>query len=191
MDAENKSNSNQRLIIILVAVVLIVAIVAVAAVFILRGSSSGDTTTDSTVNIADGAAPRIGYAEGTVALDEDSLSKAVEEMFAKAQEGYFATEYRNDAHSADGQNFECYVGNSNMNTYDMYIQMFADDELTDQVFLSELLRPGTAFDNITLEHPLDPGLTTVYTVFTQVGEEDGNQVIKGQVTVTMDFIVGE
>lgn len=187
MDAENKSNSNQRLIIILVAVVLIVAIVAVAAVVILRGNSNEP---DPTVNIGDGNTPRIGYAEGVVALDEDSLQAAVDEMM-KTQDGYFTTEYRNDAFSEDGQNFDCYIGNSNLNKYDMYIQIFADDTLSDQVFLSELIPPGMAFDHITLEHPLDPGTTTCYTVFTQIGEQDGEQVIKGQVTITIDFTVAE
>ena len=185
METENKSGSNKRLIIILAAIIIIVAIVAVASVVILTNSKDSG---NSTVNIGDGNTPKIGYAESVIAVDEDSLQKAVDEMFT-ADDGQFVTEYKNNAASTDGENFTCYIGNSPLNTYDMYIQIFADNDYTDQIFLSELLRPGTAFDHITLEHPLDPGDHTVYVAFTQVGEDLAS--IVGQVVVTMDFTVTE
>ena len=64
--------------------------------------------------------------------------------------------------------------------------------MTDQVFLSGLVRPGSGFEEISLDHALDPGLTTVYVAVTLVDtEEDGTQVIKSQVVHTMDFNVSE
>ncbi len=132
--------------------------------------------------------PKIGYAEGvTVVEDPDALQKTVDEMYEKAAEGGVGLEYKNDAFSSDGEKFECYIANAAKNKYDMYIQIFADSGLTDELFLSQLLRPGTAFDNITLEHKLDPGDHRVYVAFTQV--EEDLETIHAQVMVTMDFHV--
>ena len=65
-------------------------------------------------------------------------------------------------------------------------------ELTDQIFLSGLVPPGSGFERITLNRPLDEGDHTVYVSLTQVDiDENGQQVIKNQVMHTMDFHVGE
>lgn len=183
MGTESKSGSNSRMIIILVIVLIVVA-GAVAIVFMLtRGS--GDS--GETVDVAQESTSKIGYAEGVVALDEESLQAAVDAAAEKSRNS-FTTDYRNDAYSTDGETFSCHIGNSALNAYDMYIQIFADDEYTDQLFLSKLVRPGTAFEEITLDHPLDPGVHRVYVVYTQVDEEES---IAGQSAITMDFHVTE
>ena len=104
------------------------------------------------VDIQDGETPKLGYAEGTTVVeDPDALQKAVDEMYAHAAEGGVTLEYKNDARSTDGENFSCYIANAAENRYDMYLQIFADSELTDQLLLTGLIRPGSAFDNISLE----------------------------------------
>lgn len=134
---------------------------------------------------------KIGYAtEGVTAVeDEDAFQKAVDEMYRKAEEGTMALEFKNTAISKDGVNFDLYLANSDSNSYDMFIAIYSDNALTDQLFLSGLLRPGTAFSTITLDHALEPGTHTVYVVHTQV-EEDLN-TIHAQVVITMEFIVTE
>ena len=183
---EQKTQSGQRrntTIIILLLVIVILLLGGILVFSLNRGS-------DEEMSIGDNATPKIGYAEGvTVVNDPDALQKAVDEMFAKAAEGNIMLEYSNDAASTDGTTFECYIANAVENSYDMYIQMFADAELTDQLLLTGLLRPGTAFDSITLEHPLDPGTHRVYVAFTQV--EEDLATIHGQVMVTMDLTVAE
>lgn len=181
MEAENKKDRRGLVIIILVAIIAVAA-VAIALILTNRGP-------DETVNIGDTDTPLLGYAEGVVAVEQDDLQAAVDAMFAKAKEGTFVTEYRNDAYSSDGETFACYVGNSSMNNYDLYIQIFADAELSDQLYLSGLLRPGTVFDEITLDHPLEDGIHRVYVIFTQV--EEDLATLHGQITLTMDFHVGE
>ena len=131
---------------------------------------------------------KLEYATSVIALNEASLQQAVDEMYAKAKEGRFVTAYKNEAYSDDGVNFNCYIGNSAHNTYDMYFQIFADSERTDQLYLSQALRPGTGFNDVTLDHALDPGTHRVYVVYTQV---EDLTTIKGQTTITMDFIVKE
>lgn len=165
---------------LLAVIILLLAIVLV--IVMTRGKESAD--------IPDNNTPKIGYAEGTTVVeDPDALQKAVDEMFEKAKEGSIALEYKNGAQSSDGINFSCYIANSLSNSYDMYLQIFADSELTDQLLLTGLLRPGSAFDQITLDHSLDPGTHRVYVAFTQV--EEDLATIHAQVFVTMDFTVTE
>ena len=66
-------------------------------------------------------------------------------------------------------------------------------ELTDQIFLSGLVPPGSGFDHITLDHELEPGDHRVYVVLTQVDTdpETGKQTLIRQVSHTMDFHVTE
>ena len=134
---------------------------------------------------------KIGYAtEGVTAVeDEDALQKAVDEMYKKAAEGSIALEFKNTAISKDGVNFELYLANSESNSYDMFIAIYGDAELTDQLFLSGLLRPGTAFSTLTLDHALEPGTHTVYVVHTQV--EEDLETIHAQVVITMEFVVNK
>jgi hypothetical protein len=81
--------------------------------------------------------------------------------------------------------------NSTGNIYDMFLGIYSDIEFTDELFLSQLVPPGSGFENITLEHALDVGDHTVYVVFTQVkdDEETGEETVANQVVFTMDFHV--
>ena len=134
---------------------------------------------------------KIGYAtEGVTAVEDgDALQKAVDEMYKKAAEGSIALEFKNTAASKDGVHFDLYLANSESNSYDMFIAIYGDNALTDQLFLSGLLRPGTAFSTITLDHALEPGTHTVYVVHTQV--EEDLETIHAQVVITMEFVVTE
>ncbi len=173
-----KQQPNRKVIITLIVVILAVVGVALAVVL----------SRNSETEITDSETPKIGYAiEGVTAVDEDSLQKAVDEMNKKAAEGNIALEYKNDAFSDDGKNISCYIANSLSNEYDMYIQIFSDDAMKDQLFLSGLLRPGTAFETIALEKELARGDHMVYVAFTQV--EEDLETIHGQVIVTMNFHV--
>jgi hypothetical protein len=73
----------------------------------------------------------------------------------------------------------------------MFLNIFADSDLTDELYLSQLVPPGSGFEEITLEHPLSKGDHMVYVALTQVetDEETGEQTICNQVVHTMDFHV--
>ena len=182
MDA--KTQSGKRWLVPALLGVIIVLLIVVLAVVLGRGKPV------ESIDISDGAVPKLGYAEGVTMVDDpDALQKAVDDMYAKAAEGNIALEYRNEAVSEDGQTFECYVANSLANSYDMYIDIYDDNTLSNEIFLSGLFRPGEAFREIKLNQKLDPGTHTVYVAFTQV--EEDLATIHGQVLVTMDFIVTE
>lgn len=133
----------------------------------------------------------LGYAEEgvTVAETEDELSKSVEQMLEAAAEPGMPLSYKNNAFSEDGINFSCYIANAD-EKYDMFFQIFADEKFQDEIFLSQLLRPGQAFESVTLSHALPKRSTTrCYVSQTRVELVDGEQTIHDQVFFTMDFNV--
>ena len=171
--------------------VLLTVIAGLLAALLLQGRGAQEASRTTADIQADNGGFKVGYAtEGVTAVeDPEALQRAIDEAYAKAQEPGVALSYRNDAVSTNGVDFDCYIGNSTDNAYDMFIDIYADDALTDEIFLSELLRPGQAFEKITLKHPLEPGTHRVYVAFTQVKVEEGEQRIHQQVMVTMDFHV--
>ncbi len=177
LESKKQSGTANKTVIIAVIVVLLAAI-AVLAFFLLRRDNK---------NV-------IGYAtEARVMLDQESLQAAMDEARRNAAGNSVGLRYQNDAYSEDGTTFTCRIINSEVNLYDMFLTIFADAELTDQIFLSGLVPPGSGFESITLDHALDPGDHTVYVAVTQVtnDEETGEQVIRRQVMHTMEFHVAE
>lgn len=182
MEANSKPAKKWLVPALLAVVVLLLAVILVV---VLRLNGAADETT-----VTEGAVPKIGYAEGvTVVDDEDSLQRAVDEMYAEAKQEGIPLSFKNDASSTDGENFTCYIANPASSHYDMYIQIFADQELTDQLFLSGLIRPGNAFETIKLDRALDAGTHRVIVALTQV--EEDLATIHAQAMVTMDFTVTE
>lgn len=172
-----KSSSSQKVIIV-AAVIIVLLLVAVIVLLVCRPSDDGG--------------PSIGYAtDAKVMLDQDSLQAAVDEALENAKNGMVALEYQNDAYSSDGKTFSCYITNAASNLYDMFLTIYADEALTDQLFLSELVPPGSGFEEITLDHALERGDHTVYVAVTQVetDEETGEQVMRNQVVHSIVFHV--
>lgn len=174
--------STQKVVII--AAVIIIALLIAVVALLMRPQATAD--------IEDMGIPKVGYANNaTVILDEDSLQAAVDEAVENAKNGRISLLYQNDAFSSDGKTFSCYIANNKLNLYDMFIGLYADSDLTDQLYLSGLVRPGSGFDQLTLDHALPAGENTVYVVLNQVKtDEDGQQTITGQVVHTMKFHVG-
>lgn len=153
--------------------VLVLALGIGAGVFFLRSAPEED--------VNDG---RIPYAEGVVVMEDTDIEPA--------EYGWIDLTYNYQAFSKDGVNFSCLLSNAASNQYDLYFDLYADADLTDEIFLSGLLPPGTALEQIELNHALPVGTTTVYVVFNQVDTgEDGNQTIVNQTVVTVDFVVAE
>lgn len=180
------SQPKKRVSPLTLVLILIIVLLAGAAVVLAVGKFGGETQPD-TENLGDGSTPLIGYEEGVTALDEDSLRKAVEEMYAEAAKGGVPVEYRNDATSTDGKKFDCYIANPAYSDHDVFITIFSDTALSDQLYLSGLIPPGKAMRELNLDHKLDSGKQTVYVVYTQV--EEDHATMYQQVVVTMDFTV--
>ena len=118
-------------------------------------------------------------AKGVMVLDDNGVYDTLEP-------NSIALEFKNDAYSNDGKTFACYLGNSALNEYDMYVAIYADAALTEMLYLSDLVPPGSGFEEITLDQSLEKGDHRVYIAFTQM--EDPN-TIHAQTIYTMDFHV--
>lgn len=159
--------------VIVPVVVLVLALGIGAGVYFLRPAPEEDA--------GDGHIP---YAQGVVVMDELDIEPA--------EYGWIDLTYNYQAFSKNGVNFSCLLANAASNQYDLYFDLYADAELTDELFLSGLLRPGTALEQVDLNRALPVGTNTVYVVFNQVDtDEGGNQTIVNQTTVTVDFVVVE
>lgn len=186
MDQEPKQQQ-KRSPLVLVLIIIIVVLVAAAAVLALGKFGEKEP---AEVPLSDNSTPLIGYEEGvTVVDDPDALQKAVDEMYAKAEEMGVPLEYQNDAYSNDGEKFECYIANPSSAPYDVFISVYSNPELTEQLYLSGLIKPGNAKRDIYLEKRLDAGKHRVYVVYSQV--EEDHATIHQQAVVTMDFTVAE
>lgn len=185
MDQEQKQQP-KRSPLVLVLIIIIVVLAAAAVVLVV--GKFGEKPEEAV--IGDASTPLIGYQEGlTVVDDADALQSAVDKMMKDAQDPGIPLNYQNVALSEDGQKFECYIANPADDAYDMYIQIFSDIELTDQLYLSGLIPPGKAMTQIFTEKPLPAGNNTVYVAFTQV--EDDHATIHNQILVTMEFMVNK
>lgn len=191
---ENK-DSKSKIIIIVLIIVIILLIGGGAAAFILFGNSTNEKTDTSSLAAAETATTtaattknplKLDYDGAAVGLDENGLEKQIEEM-KKNSEGNVSLEYKNEAESDDGTNFVCYLANSDLNTEDMFIAIFTDANMTEQVYLSGLLRPGTSIQEFQSEIPFEPGTYSVVAMFTSVS--DDHETMTSQLAVEMKLTV--
>ncbi len=206
MKQENRGGSRRWLYI-----VVPLAVVALVAAGVLAGRAAVMRQANEAVEAARAEAEaaisnanaekeengRIGYEENVIATDPETLQAAVDELYEKAAESEIALQYKDTAISNDGQRFSCYLANSEKNRYDMFFAIYADSALSDQLFLSKLLRPGTRLEEIELERVLEPGTHTGYVVYTQVEDDEDDeeqsqmQIIHNQVATTINLVVNE
>lgn len=174
--SRKKSSSSNKVVIAIIVLIVVVAAAAGAILYTMNRQKDDR---------------KIGYAtEAKVMLDEDSLQAAMDEAMENARNSRIGLQYKNDAFSDDGINFACSITNSASNIYDMFLTIYADAELTDEIYMSGLVPPGSGFEDITLEHELSAGDHRVYVILTQVEtDESGEQLMKNQVSHTMDFHV--
>jgi Tfp pilus assembly protein PilW len=192
--AEEKKDSKSKVIIVLLIVVIVLLIGGGVAAFLLMNNNGEGQTEPAQTAAADTAvtaenknnSPLLKYDDAAVALDENGLEKQIEEM-KKNSEGNVSLEYKNEAESTDGTHFICYLANSDLNTEDMFIAIFTDANMTEQVYLSGLLRPGTSIQEFDSEIPFEKGKHSVVCMFTSVG--DDHNTMTSQIAVEIMLTV--
>lgn len=173
-----------------VVIVLLMLIVVLLALLLLRSMGPKQIEPAVTITEEQRNSGRIGYATTgvTVATDAESLQAAVDAM--NDTDDTVGVEYKVVAYSEDGVNFDCYIGNPADSPRDKFIVIYADANLTDELFVSGLIRPGEAFERVTLNRKLEDVSTKCYVMFSDVAEdEDGNQVVTGEAVMTVTFNV--
>lgn len=174
--------------ILVVAIIFLLTALLVVMVLLLRQMKLTAGYAPSVTNASETG--RVAYAtEGvTIVDDQDAMQRMAEEIYG-AQDDGIGLKYQNDALSQDGTNFQCMIANSELNKNDAYFTICADSDLTDVLYVSGLLRPGEAFEKISLERALERGDHTVYVTIALVEDVDGQQSIVNHMTYTMDFHV--
>ena len=131
----------------------------------------------------------------TVVEDPDVLSREVEKLYESATAEGIGLEYKNEAFSLDGQNFACYIGNQSTSSYPLFITIYGDDQYQEELFISGLIKPGQAFNQVTFSRALEPGTYTLPVCYTQVYEPHTEEndtddfTIRGQTVITLNFNV--
>lgn len=174
-----------------VVILLLVLVIVLLALLLLKNLSPAAAPPAQSVSEEQRSGGRIGYATTgvTIATDENTLQQAVDEMNASANDG-IGVEYRVGAYSEDGVNFSCYIGNPADSPRDKFISIYADGSLSEELFVSGLLRPGEAFESISLNRKLEQGSHQLYVAFTDVvDDENGDQEIFGQTFMVITFNV--
>lgn len=170
-----KKGSKKKIFLLLV-IILVLAAVAVTVFLWYRNRDDGDDSGG------------LGYERTAVVVtDQDELQKMVDEM--EARDGKITLEYKNVARSSDGSEFECYVANSAINTCDMYLGIYTDASYKEELYLTQLMKPGSGITSFTCNKKMEPGTHEVVLVFTQV--EDDHKTIRTQVPVTYSLVVSE
>lgn len=170
-----EKSPKKKLVAVVLVIILLLAL-GVVVFLVLRGQEESEGGTS------------LGY-EGTAytVTDEKTLQDMVNEMMAK--DGQMALEYSPGASSSDGKNFSCNIVNSAKNQYDMYLGIYSDDALTDELYLTQLIRPGDGIESFTTSRELEEGSHSCILVFTQV--EDDHQTIHAQVKVVYTLSVSD
>ena len=160
----------------------LIAVVCVVLLSWVVTGKEGDKNTDSD------SKEQLGYEENAVVVtDEDALQKLVDEM--KNGDSQISLEYKNVASSGDGSDFTCYIANSAKNQYDMYIGIYTDASYEEELYLSQLMRPGTGIKEFKCNKELAPGSYDAVLVFTLV--DDDHETIRSQTPVEYTMIVTE
>lgn len=173
---ENKKPSKTVVILLVIIIVLLLVGGGAAAYYFTRNDTEK----------IDASGGIIKYDEAAVALDEFSLRSQYADA-VKAAEGTMALKYQAEARSSDGTHFSCYIGNSEANEYDMYANIYLDEEFTQQVLLTGLIPPGSGIQEFDSEIPLSPGTYDTVLVLTQV--EDDHSTFHAQLMVALTLVV--
>lgn len=169
-----EKKGGKKKIFLLLIIVLVLAVAGVAVFFWYKNRADED----------DGN--KLGYeTTAVVVTDPDELQKLVDEM--QAQDGKISLEYKNVAKSSNGTDFECYIANSAKNTHDMYIGIYTDASYKEELYLTQLMKPGSGIKTFTCNKKMEPGRHDVVLVFTLV--EDDHKTIRAQTTVTYSLNV--
>lgn len=174
--AEEKKSSNKTVVIILI--IVIVLLLAGGATFFLLNKSKP-------------AEQGVLTSEGTIPYEVNvGIVKENEDLAEKLKEGTgdrIPLHLSTTAQSSDGENFKCVLGNPEGAQYDMYFDIYADEDCTDQIYISGLLAPGSQLEGFKSKKTFPKGTQDVVLVVTTV--EEDHKTLHMQTRVSLTLIV--
>ncbi len=176
---EEKKSSKTIIILLIIVILLLLAAGIIAAVFIMKK--------DADLPEQGNNGGLIQYEAGVVNYED--AQQVYDEMQKRADEGTIGVKYSNNAISEDGTHFTCKIENPIRNGYDMYLNIYKDDNMTEQILLTGLIPAGSGIEEFESEIPLEPGEYKSVLVMTLV--EDDHSTLRGQTKVYLNLYVGE
>ena len=122
-------------------------------------------------------------------VNYEDAQRLYDEMQERAENGTVGVQYSNNAISTDGIHFSCKLQNPIRNGYDMYMNIFKDEDMTEQILLTGLIPAGSGIEEFESEIPLEPGEYKSVLVMTLV--EDDHSTLHAQTKVFLNLYVDE
>lgn len=132
--AEEKKSSNKTVIIILL-IVIILLLAGVAAFFIWNANKPKEEESTGGKQIP---------LEVNAHVMTSDQNEAWNSMFEEMKDNEIPVRYSPTAISTDGKNFGCEIGNPISAPHYMYVDLYTDATLTEEIYLSGLLAPVRA-----------------------------------------------
>lgn len=174
--AEETKSSNKKIIIILI--IVIVLLLAGGAVFFImnnRSDTEGDTTSGKQIPLEVNAGVMTG----------DKLKEWNESVLRDMEDNQIPMVFSPTAISKDGKNFSCEIGNPPGAKYYIYLDMYSDTTLSEEIYLSGLLDAGQGITTFQTNKTFPKGETDIVLVFTTVREDRQTIVAQTMVALTL------
>jgi hypothetical protein len=176
-----KEKSNKKSVILIIVIILLLAVIGVLVWMVIHPKT---VVEESVTTESSGESDEIAYDTGVVAVDEESLQKAVDDMMAKS--GTMALDMKVSATSDDGTNFQCNIANSSRNSFDMYMILYLD-ETQEEIYRSGLIPVGKKIDHFATSRPLEAGSHDCTLTYVQV--EDDHKTTHATLSVGLTLTV--
>ncbi len=171
--AEAKKSSQKTVIIVLIIIVALL-LAGGAAALILMNAKDGETESET-------GGIRYEANVGMVKPNEDLAEKLKE-----GADDRIPLHFSTTAVSEDGVNFECVLGNPDGAKYDIYFDIYADADCTEQIYLSGLVAPGTQLESFKSSKTFPKGTQDVVLVITQVEDDHKTLHLQTSVYITLN-----
>jgi hypothetical protein len=181
---EEKANNNVKLKVIFS--IVIIALLAVIGVLVYKLTHIPEPEAQVAQETA-APAPEgnlFDYDNAAVAIDEDSLLRALQDMADKVQDGQINLQMRTTARSNDGVNFSCKLANSPENRYDLFLTLYLD-ETGEEIYKSGLIPLGMEISNFQTNRKIEKGNHEATLVYTQVNDDKATVHATANVGLTL------
>lgn len=176
---DEKKSSNKTVVILLI-IVIVLLLAGGVTFFLLNGKKPAETETSG--------GKQIPLEVNAGVLNPDKMKEWNESILRDMEDNQIPIAFSPTAISTDGTNFTCEIGNPPGAKYLMYLDMYSDVSLSEEVYLSGLLQPGQGITSFTTTKAFPKGETDIVLVFTTV--QDDRQTLVAQTMVALTLAVG-
>ncbi len=174
---EEKKSSNKTVIIILIIVIIL--LLAGGATFFILNANNKPSESEST------GGKQIPLEVNAGVVSPDKVKEWNEQAIKEMQDNEIPMIFSPTATSTDGVNFECEIGNPPGAKYYMYLDLYSDVSLEEEVYLSGLLEPGKGITSFSTSKTFPKGETDAVLVFTTVRDDQKTIVAQTMVYLTL------